>query len=126
MLMQSHSGEINLLPALPAEWPKGGITGLRGRGDYTIDMEWDKHQLIDATLISGMTQTCRLRTKKAVKILLSGKNVPAKQLEKNLYVLKLLLVRNIKLKMPVLTNKKDSAALSFYKFDKRNENFLLY
>jgi alpha-L-fucosidase 2 len=68
MLMQSHSGEISLLPALPAEWPKGSITGLRGRGGYTVDIRWDNGRLSEATLVSALTQTCRLRTKKGVRI----------------------------------------------------------
>jgi alpha-L-fucosidase 2 len=86
MLMQSHSGEISLLPALPSEWPKGRITGLRGRGDYTIDIQWDNRRLSNATLVSGITQTCYLRTRSAVRILLNGRIIPAKQIEKNLYI----------------------------------------
>jgi alpha-L-fucosidase 2 len=69
MLMQSHSGEISLLPALPAEWPKGSVTGLRGRGGYTIDIRWDNGRLSEATLVSGVTQTCRLRIKGKVRVL---------------------------------------------------------
>lgn len=88
MLMQSHSGEISLLPALPLEWPKGSVTGLRGRGNYTIGIQWDKKQLNNATLVSGITQTCRLRTRKAVKIFLNGRNIAAQQVEKDLYVFK--------------------------------------
>ncbi|WP_431217630.1 glycoside hydrolase family 95-like protein [Puia sp. P3] len=69
MLMQSHSGEISLLPALPAEWPKGSVTGLRGRGGYTIDIRWDNGRLIEATLVSDVTQTCRLRIKEKLRVL---------------------------------------------------------
>jgi alpha-L-fucosidase 2 len=97
MLMQSHSGEISLLPALPSEWPTGRVTGLRGRGNYTIDIQWDKGQLSNATLVSGITQTCRLRTKKAVKISLNGKNIPATQVEKHLYVFKVIAGKKYKI-----------------------------
>jgi alpha-L-fucosidase 2 len=90
MLMQSHSGEISLLPALPAEWPKGSVTGLRGRGSYTVDIQWDNQQLSNATLISRTTQTCRLRTRTAVGIFLNGKAIPAKQVEKNVYVFRVI------------------------------------
>ncbi|MDP4246697.1 MAG: glycoside hydrolase family 95 protein [Bacteroidota bacterium] len=97
MLMQSHSGEISLLPALPAEWQKGSITGLRGRGGYTVDIQWNKQQLRHATLISRITQTCRLRTKRAVKIVSGGKNIPARQVEKNVYVFKVIAGKKYKI-----------------------------
>ncbi|MEG0014702.1 MAG: glycoside hydrolase family 95 protein [Cellulosilyticaceae bacterium] len=40
MLIQSHEGEIKLLPALPKEWGSGHIKGIVARGSYVIDMEW--------------------------------------------------------------------------------------
>jgi alpha-L-fucosidase 2 len=61
MLVQSHEGEINLLPALPAAWPTGRVTGLCARGGFNVALQWKDGRLVEATIRSLTGQPCRLR-----------------------------------------------------------------
>ncbi|MCY4483241.1 MAG: glycoside hydrolase N-terminal domain-containing protein [Spirochaetaceae bacterium] len=58
MLLQSYRGELHLLPALPAAWPEGRVTGLRARGGVTVAMAWRGGALTEATLEGRFAAPC--------------------------------------------------------------------
>ena len=61
MLLQSHMGFIQFLPALPDAWANGAVSGLRARGNFEVDLKWENGQLKEAVLTSGAGAPCSLR-----------------------------------------------------------------
>jgi alpha-L-fucosidase 2 len=61
MLLQSHAGEIHLLPALPDAWPSGSVQGLCARGGFEVKMNWANGQLTAAELKSKAGESCTVR-----------------------------------------------------------------
>ena len=61
MLLQSQSGEIELLPALPSAWPSGSVRGLCARGGFVIDIAWSNRKLLSAMILSRHGTTTSVR-----------------------------------------------------------------
>ncbi len=74
MLLQSHTGEIELLPALPSAWPAGRVTGLRARGGFEIEIAWDGGRLTGAKIqsVGGRKAVVRYGSRTAEIELKSG------------------------------------------------------
>jgi alpha-L-fucosidase 2 len=81
MLMQSHEGVIDLLPALPKTWSKGHFDGLCARGAFELDMQWIDGQITQVEVLSKMGHTCRINPKAKVKVTTDGKHVKSKTLK---------------------------------------------
>jgi alpha-L-fucosidase 2 len=69
MLIQSHAGEVALLPALPKAWADGSFRGLRARGGLEIDLTWRGGRAAEARLRSARGGTYRLRAHNGVRVI---------------------------------------------------------
>jgi alpha-L-fucosidase 2 len=77
MLVQSHTGEIVLLPALPAAWKDGRVQGLRARGAIEVrDLSWSNGRLVSATLLADKATNVRVRVDGKVRQVALGAGVP--------------------------------------------------
>jgi alpha-L-fucosidase 2 len=68
-LLQSHAGEISLLPALPPKWPNGSVTGLRARGGYEVSMDWKDGKLTSAEISNCRNTSTSVRYSKRTALL---------------------------------------------------------
>jgi len=69
LLLQSHAGSIDLLPALPAAWPSGRVSGLKARGGFIVDIAWKDGKMLSAQITSTVSGSCRIRYKDSIQVI---------------------------------------------------------
>lgn len=79
MLLQSHDGTVHLLPALPDAWSEGSVAGLKARGGYEVDINWQAGAVTSATIKATTTGTLYVRSATPLR----GKGL--KQVKKDTY-----------------------------------------
>lgn len=88
LLLQSHSGIMRLLPALPQKWAKGQVRGLRARGGFTVDMSWNDGKLTEATLYSTRGNPCTIRSAEPLALSSDGEMIQLEPSGANIYAFK--------------------------------------
>jgi len=81
MLMQSHEGVIDLLPALPRAWSQGQFDGVCARGAFELNMRWKDGKITQVAVLSKKGQPCRINPRIQVKVSENGKAVESKTLK---------------------------------------------
>lgn len=111
MLMQSHDGALHLLPALPDSWQQGKVNGLKARGGFEVDMNWQDDDLKTVTILSNLGGICRIRTE-AMLIDENGNELPKATGENpNKFYL------NPEIKTPLLSEKAEVDSLQLPKYN---------
>ena len=82
MLLQSHDGLLNILPALPDDWASGEIKGLKAQGGFEVDMTWKDKKITALTIHSSLGGICKLKVPNTLK--LNGKAKLSTQKDKSL------------------------------------------
>lgn len=74
MLLQSHAGELHVLPALAPAWPSGSVQGLRGRGGYAVDAAWIAGQAHEIIIKADRAGTINVRSQSLAGNLRGGRH----------------------------------------------------
>ena len=78
MLIQSHEGTLDLLPAVPDEWEEGRFRGVCARGGFQLDFTWDKNAITEVEIQSKAGKYCQINASGKFKVLKDGKEISSK------------------------------------------------
>jgi alpha-L-fucosidase 2 len=78
MLVQSHEGSIDLLPALPDEWSEGRFDGVCTRGGFELDLKWKSKNITEVEILSKAGENCRIDDGINFKVTKDGKKIAVK------------------------------------------------
>ena len=78
MILQSHEGYIDLLPALPDEWSEGRFDGVCARGGFELDLKWQNQSITEVEVLSKAGKSCRIDAGGKFKVTSRGKRVATK------------------------------------------------
>jgi alpha-L-fucosidase 2 len=88
MLMQSQTGVIDLLPAIPSLFPEGRVSGLCARGGFVINFSWGDKKIRDISFVSKLGNDCRLRNDGMINVSENSHKVNVEKSGDELYVFK--------------------------------------
>jgi len=81
MIVQSHEGVIDLLPAVPGEWGTGRFDGVRVRGGFELNMAWKDKKITTVEIMSKAGRPCRINAGGGYKVTQDGREIPVKTKE---------------------------------------------
>lgn len=85
MLLQSHNETIHLFPALPSEWSKGSVRGIKARGGFELSLQWEHGQFVQGDIQSLLGGQCVIRSTSPLVVTLGGKKLEMSRVGENVY-----------------------------------------